>query len=370
MGFEPWRYLVLALLTAVLVGGAGPAGAGGPADDRQAATGSAVVAHRGAGGRVHVLDAAGRRLTSFTDLQFFSLDGGVLAGSRHHADGKGERIVGYDSATGRRRFVIENGFGPVVTAGGHKVFFAPDRWGRRDRYATSLWVRDSRGRERRVFQLTGPRATVPRDPFRGDGGPVDWAVDRAGHTLAVTVGNDASLFKYDVYVVDVRTRRARRITTGMVSRYPSVSPSGTRVALVREAAQCGGPPPGYRASKLQIVSRDGQQRRTLLDGSCAGYYTDPRWLSEDTLAAVRMTRVGRGRYATQLVRVDVRTGEVRDIDVGGQVGAMTVAARSGLIAFQHRDAERGFGVYDVSRGVVTTFDGGWLPQLAGEHRLR
>jgi hypothetical protein len=40
--------------------------------------------------------------------------------------------------------------------------------------------------------------------------------------MAVVFGNDVTLFKYDVFVVKVRTREVTRVTRGFVSRFPSL----------------------------------------------------------------------------------------------------------------------------------------------------
>lgn len=316
-----------------------------------------------------VVSLTGDSLSSYGNFQFISLDGNVFAGSRHDRDGIGENITAYDASTGDKVFRIDNAFAPVVVADGRKIGFWPDRWGKRDPHITSVWLRNGRGRERRIIQLTGPRATVRKDPFEGDGVPLSFAFDESGRTMAVAFGNDLDLFKYDVYVVDVRTRQATRVTRGFVSRFPSLSPSGERLAVVREVDHCGGPGPGFRAAKIRVMMKNGEEKETLLDGSCELFYTDPRWISETELVAARLTRQAPGEYASDLVRIDVETGAVSELVTGGDVTYFTVSPSLQRIAFHRRDVSTGFFVLDLTTGQVSEFAEGFIPHLSGEARL-
>jgi hypothetical protein len=334
-----------------------PAGAGDP---------EAAIAYWTDEG-VAVAGLDGVVVGSYRDFQFFSLDGNVLAGSRHTKKDDGEYVQAHDAVTKERLFRIRDAFAPIVVAQGRKIGFLPDRWARRDPYGTSVWMRYAGGRVRRVFQLTGPRATVPRDPFQGDGSPLDLALDDKGRKVAITIGNDASLFIYDVWVVDVKTRDAIRMTRGEVSRYPSLSPSGERLAVMREVDHCGGPAPGYRAQKLQVMSTDGEGKQTLLSGTCDLYYTDPRWISEDELVAARLTRVGPADYEVDLVRIDAATAQVTELTADGDLVFLTASPSLQRVAYA-RSGIDGFFVLDLATEEVTAYPDGFVPHLSGEHR--
>jgi hypothetical protein len=317
---------------------------------------------------VAVAELDGTVLASLPDFQFFSLDGTLLAGSTLRS-GKGERVVGHDATTGQRLFRIKDAFAPIALADGRKVGFLPDRFAHRDPYFASVWIRNQGGRERAVVRFAGPKRTVNPKDFEGEGIPLDQAWDDEGRTLAVTFGNDVDLFIYDVWVVDARTRDATRITRGQASRFPSLSPSGDRLALFREREDCGGPDPGYRAGDLRTMSSTGADRAVLVEGTCDLFYTDPRWISEDELVAARLTRQSPGVYDVDLVRIVAATGAVTEIVTGGDVGFFNVSSALQLVAFERRDVFPGFFVYDLDAGTTTSSSEGYLPHLAGAHRL-
>ena len=256
----------------------------------------------------------------------------------------------------------------MVLAGGSRIGFMPDRFARRDPYFASVWIRNAAGRERAVVRFAGPGATVRPTPLRGEGVPLDQAWDAGGRTLAVSYGNDVDLFIYDIWVVDVRTREATRVTRGKVSRFPSLSPSGDRLAFVREVEHCGGPEPGYRAGGLHTMRSTGQDDAVLLPGGCPLFYTDPRWVSEDELVAIRMTRTAPGQYATDLVRVAVPSGAITELTTHGDVGFFNVSPPLGMLVYERRTVFPGFVLVDLGTGATTEFDEGFLPQLAGVHR--
>lgn len=355
---------VLALMAGLIAphsaAGAGPAGAPG------------LVHYTDDG--VKVLSLEGSELASFgAGYQFISLDGSVFAGSRHRTgERRGELIEAVDVTTGDHLFRIKNAFAPVAVDGGRKIGFLPDRWGRRDPYFASVWVRNAQGRERRIVQFKGPERTVPRTGL-GDGAPMDLAFDAEGRTAAVTFGFDGGdgsvdLLRYDVWVVDVKTRKATRMTTGQKSRWPSLSPNGERLAVAREVDRCGGGYPGYRASHLRVMDTTGENKVTLLTGTCDLYYTDPRWISDDRLVAARLTRVGPGQYDVDLVQIDAATGETTELVTGGDVVFFTVSASLQKISYALRNEPTGFFVYDLATGESTAYPEGYIPQLAGVHR--
>ena len=317
---------------------------------------------------VESADLSGSLAASFEAFQFFSLNGNVLAGSKHLAGNRSERIVVHDATTGERLFKIEDAAAPVVIAGGKKIAFWPDRMANRDKYGSSIWMRTASGREHRILQLTGPRATM-RDPFHDDGWTMGFAFDESGRTMAVAIGNDGWTFEYDVWVVDTKTRAATRITRGLNSRFPSVSPSGAKVALVREVDHCGGPGPGYRASDLRVMSATGADKQTLHEGSCDLYYTDPRWVSETELVAARLTKEGEAEYAVDLFKIDVSSGEITPLTTDGSVSYLTASASLGQVAFHRETDVDGFWLYDLATDEITQLPTGYIPHLSGENHL-
>ena len=119
--------------------------------------------------------------------------------------------------------------------------------------------------------------------------------DAQGAMMAVTEGNDED---YDVWVVQVQTGTARRMTTGRRSQHPSLTPDGRRLAVAREHTEC---PSGMRASDLQTMGTDGASRQTLKRGTCAEFYTNPKWLSLDRLLATRFTKRPAGSGTTAVI---------------------------------------------------------------------
>jgi hypothetical protein len=319
---------------------------------------------------VEVVAIDGQPVASFRPYQWISLDGNVFAGSRLlSGDRFGEFVRAADATTGQELFRISNAFAPIVLAGGSRIGFLPDRFARRDPYFATVWLRNAQGRERAVVRFAGPRQTVTPTPFQGEGAPLDQAWDADGRTLAVTYGNDVDIFVYDVWVVDVQSREATRVSRGKVSRFPTLSPSGERLALVREVDTCGGPEPGYRAGQIRTMTATGADEEVLLDGTCAVFYTDPRWVSEDELVAARLTRVSPGVYENDLVRIDASTAAVTEITTDGDAGFFTVSASLEMVAYERRSVFPGFVVYDLTTDTSTAFADGFLPQLAGGHRL-
>jgi hypothetical protein len=351
----------LVVTLAIAIGAPAPAVHAGPATP-------AIVYYTDTDIEVVTMD--GQPVSDIRPNQWISLDGNVFAGSRGLSGGRdGEFIRAADATTGAELFRIRNAFAPMVLDGGSKVGFLPDRWARRDPYGASVWIRTAAGRERAVVRFAGPGQTVDPRGLRGEGVPLDVAWDEDGRTLAVVYGNDVDLFIYDVWVVDVKTREAVRVSKGRVSRFPSLSPSGDRLALVREVDHCGGPAPGYRAGEIRIMGSGGEDEETLLPGSCALFYTDPRWISEGELVAMRMTRVSPGTYDRDLVRVDAATAAVTEITSDGDAGFFTVSASLLAVAYVRQSVVPGFVVYDLATDQATTIADGYLPQLAGVHRL-
>ena len=339
-----------------------------PSPARAGATTAAIAFHTDDGSRV--ADLLGATVFDKGAFDFMSLGGNVFAGSPPSGGSSEDHIVAFDASTGERLFRIDNAFAPVVLAGGKKVAFWPDHWARRDPYGTSVWIRNAEGNERRVFQLTGPRATVPRDPFEGDAVPLSMAFDAEGKKLAVAMGNDLGLLIYDIWVVKVRTREAVRVTKGKASHWPSLSPSGAQLAVLREVEMCPGEIPRL-AWTVQVMASSGEDKRTLLEGSCDLYYADARWISESELVTVRIEKTAEGDYTHDLVKVDAVSGETTDLVADGDITYFTVSPSLQKVAF-HRSSDfpdGGFSVFDLITGEITDHPAGFIPRLSGESRL-
>ena len=342
------RLVWLCVALAALLPAAGPAVALGPPAVAVALASS-----------TRVLDADGAGIRTFGSYRFWSLAGTLLAG-----DTGADRIVGRDAVTGSLRFRIRNAFGPVALDG-KRVAFLPDHSGRRDRQVNSVWLRTRSGAIRRLVQfsnggsLPGIRTGIDSATILG------FAFDTAGEAMVVVEGNDVDVLRYDVWVVDVLSGSAFRATTGRRSRHASIAPNGERIAFLREQTQCGGPPPGFRAGDIVVMdTQQGAPRTVLLDGTCAVFYTEPRWVSDTALAAVRLTRTAPGVYAGDLVLVDASSHAIDVLAAHGDVFGVSASPSLGSVAFS-----RGAGsavVLDLATLTPVDVPGGFGPKLAGD----
>jgi hypothetical protein len=166
--------------------------------------------------------------------------------------------------------------------------------------------------------------------------------------------------------VDVPTRAAFRATTGRRSRWPAIAPNGGRLAFLREEAQCGGPPPGFRAGDLVVMETHLAARKTtLLDGTCALFYTEPRWVSNTSLVAVRLSRTAPGMYSNDLVSVDTSTHAVTVLAADGDVFGVSASPVLDSVAYMRISG--GAVVLDLATLTPLVVPGGVVPKLAGDH---
>ena len=307
-----------------------------------------------------VLDGTGALVRHFGPATFFS-----LAGNRYAASVSGERIAAFDITSGARRFTIRNAFGPIVLPGG-RLAFLPDRFGRRDPQVNSVWIRGAGGKVRRIVQFSnGGDLPGIKQGLPAVGIFLGLSFDAAARKLAIVEGNDVDLFFYDIWVVNVRSGAAFRATTGARSRFASLSPDGTRIAFLREEAFCGGPGPGVRAGDLALKAAvKGARRTTLLDGSCALFYTEPHWVSDGTLAAVRLTQVAPGEYESDLVLVDAATGAVTVLSGAGDVFALSTSSSLGLAAVMRGSG--GVDLWDIASATSVHVGDAFAPKTAGD----
>lgn len=339
-------WLLLALTVLAVVVGA-PAGAAGD----EPVVGAYVD------DRVELRDAGGALVGSLPVGGRFALFGDLLTADT--ANG----IAGYDGLTGERRWRVRNARIPIATGGG--VFFAPDAGGVRDPQNNSIWLRRA-GRVRKAVQFANGPGLPGYDPgMEGENGMLSWSLDRRGRTLVVAQGNDVDLFIYDIFAVDVTSGEVTRLTSGLRSRWPAVSADGSTVAYQRDKRECGAP--FIRAADLLVVSSDGGEAARLFRGSCRQWLHNPRWVSPTEVVAFRSTVAG-GSVTTDLVLVDVTTGERRRLTRTGDIAFFSTNPRTGLVAYE-TGAAGGYTLLDLPTNPRTTVAQGDLPHLNGDTTL-
>lgn len=319
---------------------------------------------------VIIADAAGEQVRTFPDFEHFSFSRTLLAGEREGKRHSSNRVIGYDVVSGDRLFAIENAVNPVVAAERDKVAFAPTF--RREKYTRSVWMRMPGGKIRNVAQFRAPGVDGIPHGMRGDGVPLDVALDARGRYMAIAFGLE-TLRSFDVWVVDTKSGAARRMTRGENSHNPSLSPSGDLLAVrVERPESCPDPLYGeILIGKISVISRSTGEERDLTAFDCDLFYDTPRWLDDSTLVAVRVTKDPGETYGydLDLVRIDAASGMVSDLLTEGNPCCVTASPTLGKVAFSFSD-EAGFGVLDLESLAVTRFEeGAYVPHLAGEGRL-
>ncbi|HYP22701.1 MAG TPA: hypothetical protein VEV43_03935 [Actinomycetota bacterium] len=313
---------------------------------------------------VIIADAEGEQVRELPDFRRFSFSGSLLAG-----DVQGKRAVGYDLGSGDRTFTIAHASNPVVAAARDVVAFLPTF--RRDEYARSVWMRTARGQVRKVAQFRAPGVDGIRHGMGGDGAPLEVAFDDRGRYLAIVFGLEP-LRSFDVWVVDTKTRAAARMTRGENSHNPSLSPGGEQLAVrVERPESCPDPVYGeILIGKIRVIERTTRTARDLTAFDCDLFYDTPRWIDDETLVAVRVTKDPEETYGydLDLVRIDASSGEVTELLTAGNPCCITASPSLGKVAYGFSD-RAGFAVLEVATGEVVEFDAGaYVPHLAGEGR--
>ena len=317
-----------------------------------------------------IADAAGGVVRRFPDFDHFSFAGTLLAGERAGKRHSSERVIGFDLATGERLFKIENALTPVVAPTGGKIAFVPTF--RRDGYVRSVWMRSPGGRVRKVAQFKAPGVDGIPHGMGGDGAPLDLAFDGRGRHLAIVFGLEP-LRSFDVWVVDTKTREATRMTRGENSHNPSLSPDGEQLAVrVERPESCPDPLYGeILIGKVRVIARATGEGRDLTEFDCDLFYDTPRWIDDQTLLAVRVTKDGSETYGYDLdiVRIDAASGAVSDLLTEGNPCCITASPSLGKVAYGFSD-RRGLAVLDVASGEILDMDADvYAPHLSGEGRI-
>jgi hypothetical protein len=332
------------------------------------APGAPVAVARTGDGFITV-DGRGNVLHRFPmDANHISLDGDVVAISTMtgFGDDSLEQVIGLDARTGRELYRVRDAFAPTLVDGGRKVAFLSDRWGRRDMQGNSVWLREADGTVRKLVQFSnGPGLPGVDNGMHGDGTVLSLALDRTGSRLLVTEGNDVDLFIYDIWSVDVATGDALRLTTGLKSRFPSLSADGKTAAYFRETELCGGEGAGYRTGTIRTVGTDGSRPEVVLRGTCDVIYTDPHWVSPTHLAVARLTRTDDGGYTPDLVRINVASRRMVVLAKG--INYLNASATGHRAVYGTNDRD-GFTILDTISGRSVRVAEGFLPRLSGDHR--
>jgi hypothetical protein len=282
-----------------------------------------------------------------------------------------EKAFGFDTVTGAQTFHLNNATCPVLFDQGRKVAFLPDNDGQRDPQVNSVWMREQDGTVRKIVQFSNGPGLPGVSTDVSPGGvflPEEVVFDAQGTTIAVTEG---FMGRHDVWVVDVQTGTAHRATTGKRSHLASLTPDGRVLAVVRDHTECGPhPPPGVphmQAGDIQTMGKDGTDKQTLIHGTCAQFYSEPRWVSADRLVAARVTRhgAGSGHYRRDLVAIDAHSGQVTVLVETGDLEFFTVSPSRQMVAYVRSSDKAAFSLLDLQAGTTTRFSEGLNPNVAG-----
>ena len=321
--------------------------------------------------QVVVADADGETIRTYPNFEKLSLDQDVLAGELPGRTRDEARVVVYDANTGTRLFRIPDARLPVVAAGGRRIAFFPTN--DRDSFGQSVWVRTAAGRLRRVVRFSaGPGHPGIRHGMEAGASPLDIALDQRGRTMAVVAGLEP-LRAFDVWVVDVRTKEASRMTRGENSHNPSLSPDGSGLAVRVESPEAC-PDDFYGEiliGKIRVFDLPTGEQKTLTEFDCELFYDTPRWIDNDSIVAVRVTKdedeeLG---YDLDIVKIEVDKGTITEVLTEGNPCCLSVSPALGRVAYAFSD-RTGFAMLDLELGTVVDFPApAFVPHLSGENRL-
>jgi TolB protein len=153
---------------------------------------------------------------------------------------------------------------------GRRIVFQRERHIDGDTAVTDLYVIVLK--TRRLTQLTRSPSTVEFGPA--------WSPD--GRQIAYSRANEAGEHSAQgIWVLDVATRRSKRLTSVYDDGKPDWSPDGTKIALARfDPAPAGG---------IFLVNRDGSGRRKVIS---AAWVNSPSWSPDGSRIAYTTKPVG------------------------------------------------------------------------------
>jgi hypothetical protein len=351
---------VVTLLIAPIIGSTSHAGVTGPPAIGYWTDTNAVIA-----------DGTGTVVRTFPNFERFSFNQTQLAGAFNGNRPERSFIVGYDIASGEPLFRIWKGYNPVHASIGKRIAFFPTF--KREQFTSSVWMRMGSGKIRKVIMFKpGPgRPGIPHHGFRAGGSPLEFALDRRGRTMAVAYGLE-TIRTFDVWVVDVGTKQATRMTRGERSHIASLTPDGNLLVVEVESREmCPDPIYGeFPSKKIRVISTETGERKTLTEFGCEFFYSTPRWLDNNSLLATRVTKdeTQEFGYNLDLVKFDVTTGDITEVVTEGNPCCTTSSPLVQKVAYQYSDKD-GFSVFDLGTSTPLDFPpNNYVPHLAGESR--
>jgi hypothetical protein len=273
---------------------------------------------------------------------YFSLGSGTVALSRGTSGGR-SAVYGQSASDGTMKYTIQDATFPLISPSGGQVVFLPDANGAgagdRDHRVNSVWAYNTaKAKDHRLIRF--------KDPDRA---PLNLALSPAGRLVAITHGNDADLFRWDIWTARVKgTPNPHRLTTDGRSLYPSFSPSGRKIAFTKKTGSkaCSG--------SIWLMNPDGTGKRRVAAGACWRTLLRPVWLNGRTLVAWWWNQNG----VVGLVKVNVATGAVSGL-ARGDVVDYSVSRSLGKLAYRMADGT--IRLYDIASGTKTVVPGGDSP---------
>jgi hypothetical protein len=295
-----------------------------------------------------------------------------------------EGAVAFDVLTGEKRFGIEGSTWPIAVNRDTMLFHSTEE---RDRQVNSLWRHEAwfGGMDRLLVQFSNggdlPGHTPEGHPDAGT--VLNWTASADGATVAFAHGNDVDLQFYDVFVVSASLDqsasrdeefdiRYRQVTRNGKSRGAEISPSGEQVVYQHEFDRCGGAdvedPMAMAANTIEVAGAWTGAPAVMLTGSCEQSYYNPRWLDEDRIVVNRLTPQGAHDFRSDLMLVEVTTGDTRLLATDLAPGPASVSPSTGTVAYVSRgqDMTGGFTILEPATGRRQEVAEGYRPKLVDD----
>jgi Tol biopolymer transport system component len=256
-------------------------------------------------------------------------------------------MILFDATSGAQGVTVDDAFFPLMMPDGSKVIFLPDGNGSgsgdRDPTVNSVWSYDTASTvERRLIRFTN-----------ADRVPLNLALSPKGRLVAITHGNDADLFQWDIWTARIDEHRTRRLTHDGDSLYPAFSPGGKKIAFTKKD--------GTKACRgaIWIMNIDGSGAHRVVAGTCARSLMRPVWLNATTLAAWWWVTEGGITTINGLVTIDLPSGNVHGL-AKGDILDYSVSRSLGILAY--RESDGSITIYDIGSGTKTPGPDATLPK--------